>query len=267
MVGAGSLGVRCPSPLVYPGGKSRILRALLRHIPSSLTELVSPFVGGGALELTLARVGVRVIAYDAWEHLVCFWTEFLRHPSAVAAHVRRHAPVVGKKTYLRFRDELRRGPDFEIPAIERAARFYIVNRCCFRGLTRRGGCAKSAALARRQVIEQLATAVAPPTMTVECATFEQSIPRHPEAFLFCDPPYVASEGVYPGSGQRFDHQALATLLLGRNGPWMLTYGDCPLVRGLYDVPGVRMIPIVYRGHTRASQRGGRRDLVLVRGPQ
>jgi len=43
------------SPLRYPGGKSRGAAQIKRYFPRKLKELVSPFIGGGSIELQVAN--------------------------------------------------------------------------------------------------------------------------------------------------------------------------------------------------------------------
>ena len=71
------------SPLRYPGGKSRAVRTILELIPPDTCTLVSPFVGGGSVELACAALGMRVKASDLFEPLVTFWQQLLKNPEAV----------------------------------------------------------------------------------------------------------------------------------------------------------------------------------------
>ena len=46
------------SPLRYPGGKARAVEQILRVIPDTETTLVSPFFGGGSIEIAAADIGL-----------------------------------------------------------------------------------------------------------------------------------------------------------------------------------------------------------------
>lgn len=73
-------------------------------------------------------------------------------------------------------------------------------------------------------------------VTVEHLCFTESVPRHPDAFIYADPPYPVASELYGDRGslhRDFDHEALRDLLAARHG-WILSYNDCPYVRRLYD---------------------------------
>ena len=61
------------TPLRYPGGKSRAVKHILPLIPEDITELCSPFLGGGSVELAVAERGTTVYAYDIFEPIVWLW--------------------------------------------------------------------------------------------------------------------------------------------------------------------------------------------------
>ncbi|WP_208439010.1 DNA adenine methylase, partial [Bartonella grahamii] len=58
------------SPLRYPGGKSRAVPMIINNYIRKQKTLFSPFVGGGSIELALAKRGTKVYAYDAFKPLV-----------------------------------------------------------------------------------------------------------------------------------------------------------------------------------------------------
>src|SRR5580698_9898000 len=61
------------SPLRYPGGKSRAVSQILPLLPAKPGALVSPFLGGGSVELAAAALGWHVSGFDANGALVDFW--------------------------------------------------------------------------------------------------------------------------------------------------------------------------------------------------
>ncbi len=62
------------SPLRYGGGKSLAVGLILEHFPNDTTRLVSPFMGGGSVEIASAlELNLEVKAFDIFDILVNFW--------------------------------------------------------------------------------------------------------------------------------------------------------------------------------------------------
>jgi len=89
------------SPLRYPGGKARAVEIILSLIPSDIKVLVSPFLGGGSVEIALAHLGVKVLGFDIFDPLVIFWQKLLRNPDQLADEVQKYFPL-GKEEFYRL---------------------------------------------------------------------------------------------------------------------------------------------------------------------
>ena len=249
------------TPLRYPGGKSRAVQHILPLIPEDCTELCSPFLGGGSIELAVAERGTKVYGYDIFEPLVWFWQALLSEPTKLAVlcdGMRVWHPEYLKKYKVRNSDPPehyfvpQRGilrEEFEAArvklketnsySIEAAALFYAINRSSFSGATFSGGFSKRSAYARftdssiKNVRE-----FKEPNLSVECADFKVSIQNHPDAFLYLDPPYMLDKGknkLYGDNGDThldFDHHGLHELLTKRNR-WVMSYNDCEEIRTMY----------------------------------
>ena len=63
------------SPLRFPGGKARAVKHILSLMPSEIPRLISPFFGGGSVEITASHFGYPVIGFDNFGPLVDFWQE------------------------------------------------------------------------------------------------------------------------------------------------------------------------------------------------
>ena len=80
-------------------------------------------------------------------------------------------------------------------------------------------------------------------VTIENMSFEKLITTYdkPNAFFYCDPPYVSTESYYQntvGFGEA-EHRKLAELLHNVQGKFLLSYNDCDLVRELYSDLNIR----------------------------
>ena len=62
------------SPLRYPGGKSLAVGMILEKIPENVERVISPFFGGGSVEIACANeLKIPVIGFDIFNILVNYW--------------------------------------------------------------------------------------------------------------------------------------------------------------------------------------------------
>ena len=240
------------TPLRYPGGKSRAVKHILPYIPEDISRLCSPFFGGGSVELAVASRGTEVVGYDKLVPLVWFWQALCGDNDKLAdevADLRTEYEIeekgitklvegCSKENFINFREQLR-DPSFMF-SYDKAAKFYAINRSSFSGATFSGGWSKRASYARftQSSIDRLRKFNAE-NFRVDYADFQTSLPWHPRAFLYLDPPYMLPEDAAMLYGQAgglhagFDHMALYNLISDRSD-WVMSYNDCPEVRDLYS---------------------------------
>ena len=218
------------SPLRYPGGKSRAVKQIIELMPPGLDSLCSPFFGGGSVELACANAGMQVHGYDLFKPLVNFWQVALEDAPKLAKMVYDYYPLTKTQFYAlqkRYFDICDR--------LERATAFYTLNRTSYSGTTLSGGMSPGHPRFTESAINRLADFTSE-GLTVEVADFKESIPAHPDTFMYLDPPYANGEALYGSKGDMhkdFDHLALADLLKDRRG-WILSYNDCHEIRKLYE---------------------------------
>ena len=239
------------TPLRYPGGKSRAVKHILPYIPEDVSRLCSPFFGGGSVELAVADRGTEVIGYDKLSPLVIFWQALCGDNERLANEVaalrteyeveeKKNIKLVSgcsKEDFNKFRQELRTSSNMF--SYEKAAKFYAINRSSFSGATFSGGWSKRASYARftDSSIERLRRFNAE-NFRVDYAGFCTSIPWHPKAFLYLDPPYRlegsrnALYGVNGDLHTDFDHNGLYELLKDRTD-WVMSYNNCEEIRDMY----------------------------------
>ena len=223
------------SPLRYPGGKTRAIKHLLPHIPEG--DICSPFLGGGSLELVLA--GDRTVyAYDAFYPLYNFWNCLLTDKEELVKEVRRLHPM-DKVGFKNLRELLKAYNSNHGQSYVAAAAYFAINRSSFSGATLSGGYSKQAAEGRfnENSIKRLENFEAP-NLKVGFLSFEESIERHENCFLYLDPPYFleAKSKLYGKNGdmhEGFDHEMLHYLLTNRQN-WLLCYNDCDFIREHYS---------------------------------
>ena len=245
------------TPLRYPGGKSRAVKTILPHIPANCKELCSPFLGGGSIELAVAATGTRVYGYDAFRPIVWFWKALLENPEKLASvsdsfrqlntyiHKKKTVKAKGlpKDSFLKFRDEIKKElkkSDLQFN-YNLAAKVYAINRSSFSGATLSGGFSERASYARftDSSIDRVKN-FSQPNLTVECLDFKDSIKKHPNTFMYLDPPYMLSdkqrEKLYGKSGNThadFDHEGLFELIKDRKD-WVMSYsGEAKKILQMY----------------------------------
>ena len=236
------------SPLRYPGGKNRAVKAIYRLIPPNEERLFSPFLGGGSIELACTSK-MEVYGADIFEPLAAFWRVLLRDPEELANRV---SVWLHKLTRTQFYALQKRFVTLD-DEVERAAQFFVLNRSSFSGTTLSGGMSPDHPRFTPSAIERIRNFRAE-RFRVEHADYRVSIPRHADAFLYLDPPYLTKQGLYgvKGSTHRaFDHKTLAEMMRERDR-WIMSYNECGEVRELYRGYRIRPIEWVY-GMTKDKQ--------------
>ena len=234
--------IKTKIPLRYPGGKNNAVKTLARYIPSTTKEMVSPFFGGGSVEMVCANNGIRVYGYDVFEPLVEFWQCAIQDAKKLSRYVQEYYPFDVDRDYSWIREAHGYHPD----KWERAAIYFVCNRVSFSGMT--FAAASSWTELSLSAISRLANfrvdGGGGGGVSIERMDFTESIPNSREGiFFYCDPPYAletSSSSLYGYNGELhkdFGHDKLADILHTRNN-WMLCYNDCEYVRGLYR--GYRM---------------------------
>lgn len=222
---------RSLSPLRYPGGKSRAVKHILPLIVGRTQTLISPFIGGGAIEIAAADSGVQVLGFDVLGPLTDFWHWALTDAKALAERVAKFHPLSQPQFQaLQAQCEGLSGQD-------RAAVFFVLNRASFSGLTLSGGMAGPRDTRFTPSAIRNLGKFRSPNLQVSQADFRETLSSLPVDFAYLDPPYLLKHsnlyGVRGDTHKHFDHAALASALKQRKSHWLLSYNDCPAIRQLY----------------------------------
>ena len=220
--------------LRYPGGKSRAVNQILEYIPNKqelpIEEMVSPFLGGGSVELACAhKLGVKVYGSDSFDPLINFWEQAKKDPVELSKHVSIYHPLE-KSTFYSLQRSYR---TLQKPMFK-AAVFFVLNRSSFSGLTFAGGMSPHHPRFTKSSIDRLKNFKAD-GVSVECLDYKDALKKHPDKFAYLDPPYCNGSKLYGYKGELqsdFDHEELAKVLSKRER-WLLSYNDCAYIRYLY----------------------------------
>jgi DNA adenine methylase len=231
------------SLLRYPGGKTRALKWITPYFPENLTEMVSPFFGGGSIEIDYASRGVRVFGYEIFEPLVNFWQNVLDDPEKIAYYLDAAYHPCSKPAFAKWQERQAwadRDDDAKYPHWKefRACMYYALNRSSFSGATTSGGFSKESADKRFTLssIDRLKT-FSCSSLSVKEADFNDSLAKHDDdIFIYADPPYAIDNPVLYGRNgsthEGFDHAGFAKAIKEKNN-WIISYNDSKYIRELY----------------------------------
>lgn len=99
-------------------------------------------------------------------------------------------------------------------------------------------------------------------VVVECKDFEKLIRQYdrPTTLFYADPPYFETEGYYHNIGKQGfteqDHVRLRDVLMGIKGHFLLSYNKHEFVFGLYDKPGICIMPVSRLNNIKQRYEGG-----------
>lgn len=231
------------SPLRYPGGKSRAVKNILPLIPEDVREFREPFVGGGSVFLALkqrcpdTRFAINDINCDVYS----FWKTVRDAPDALYQRVMEyHARYqsAGRDLYKYLKSETYP----LVTNLDRAVRFFILNRITFSGVMDSGGYSEKAFESRftRSSIERLRRS-APVLVNTEITNNDYEpllLCPGKNVFIFLDPPYYSAtkSRLYGSKGDLhtgFDHKRFAEKMRQCPHRWLITYDDSLFIRALF----------------------------------
>ena len=233
-------------PLRYAGGKSLAVGYVVEHIPSGVDKIVSPFFGGGSVEIACANeLGIEVAGYDVFAVLVNYWRVQLASPNKLAKRIARWRPT--DDDYAKVKSRLKRHWQNEKPITDKTdlAAHYWFNHNLSYGPGFLGWMSKiyrepDRFLRLLDKVKNFRCA----KLTVAAGSFTDTIKRHRNDFLYCDPPYYLDgdskmfRGIYPQRNfpihhNGFDHRLLRDMLRAHNAGFVLSYNDCETIRKWY----------------------------------
>ena len=273
------------SPLHYPGGK-RWLFPILADILPPFKEMVSPFFGGGSIELNFAARGKYISGYDIDPALVNFWQYYLQDAEAVenAAKEKMMEYLTDQKLLVsqkRIEESCEYNPQHRVYKelyFYRAVYYYIFNRLSIYGLTYNTKFVKDYLYDIKKqdffyTTPMNTRRVFPPMnrmrlieypylkINIETQDYEKTLTENKHVFTYCDPPYYNNEHLYTFSTfhEKF-HEKLAEILKARDN-WVLSYNDVPFIHELYAEFGKKSLEMT-SGFRRQGKRKKNTELLI-----
>jgi DNA adenine methylase len=249
------------TPIRYAGGKSKAIKIITPFVENE-TKIVSPFIGGGSLEVHWASMGKEVIGYDIFGALVNFWNVLLNNKNELVDKMNGITPdpdeynrikeilikwgetqdmLSSWKTQYYHRDDVMTLDDVT------AAAYYYFNHNTSYGPGYLGWA--SSVYLNETKWNKMTGNISKfdlPTLSVFKESFETVIPKHSDDFLYLDPPYFLEKdsdnkmftGIYPmrnipAHHDGFNHELLRDLLLNHKGNFVMSYNNCETIRDYY----------------------------------
>lgn len=236
------------SPLRYPGGKSRAIRQILEHVPARIDEFREPFLGGGSVFLAVKNLyGRRIRRYvinDLNDDLIFFWRAAQDNIDELA-----HCVQAFKENYEDGRVLWRflHTSGTMSTELERAVRYFVLNRITFSGVVDSGGYSQYA-FERRFTHSSIGRLwrLEPLLREVEICHGDYEPHLHEEGenvFIFLDPPYWKATqsrlyGVNGALHTSFDHERFAENMRRCPHKWLITYDDSSRIRDLFSFANI-----------------------------
>lgn len=242
------------SPLRYPGGKSRAINQIKPLIPEDFEEYREPFIGGGSffIHLKQAFPEVKFWINDINPELFFFW----KHAQVDSEKLTREVLKI-KKNNPNGRNLFNRlvaVDALKLNELERAVRFFVLNRITFSGLVEAGGYSQQAFDGRftQSAIERVAQ-LGELLQGVKISNLDYRkllMNGKKNVFTFLDPPYLAAtkSKLYGKNGilhTEFSHDEFAQTMKTCKHSWLITYDDSQEIRNNFKFANIHEWELQY----------------------
>jgi len=253
------------TPLRYPGGKSRACVKMDPYFPDleAYKEYREPFLGGGsvAIHITKKYPNLYIWVNDLYEPLYNFWSQLRDHTEELYSllldikekHPDPDPEEVKKERVKKVEDTSYKGTLFypakelfyksveiangiEFSNLERAAAFYIANKCSFSGLTSSASFSQQASVSNFSTrgIEKLPEyGKLIENWKITNKSYEELLNNDKTIFTYLDPPYDIKDNLYGNRGSMhkgFDHDKFAADCDSNDMDMLVSYNSDQLVK-------------------------------------
>jgi DNA adenine methylase len=253
------------TPLRYPGGKSKATAKMDPYFPdlNAYKEYREPFLGGGsvAIYITKKYPNLDIWVNDLYKPLVNFWSELRDHSDdlySLLLDIKEKHPdpdpeEVKKEKVKKVEDEdyksvlvypakelfyksIETANGHESSKLEKAAAFYVANKCSFSGLTSSASFSQQASISNFSIrgIEKLPEySKLIEKWRITNYSYDYLMDGNEGAFLYLDPPYDIKDNLYGNKGSMhkgFDHDKFAADCDNNHMDQLISYNSDQLVK-------------------------------------
>jgi len=247
------------SPLAYIGGKSKLAKTIIDMMPEH-KAYCEVFAGAAWVFFKKPESKYEVIN-DLDSDLVAFYRVLQNH---LEEFLRQFKWLLSSREW--FEDWKRQQTAGGLTDIQRAARYYYLQRLCFGGRVK-GRVYGTAPMHAPRInllrIEEELSAVHLRLVgvTIEHLPWDDFIRRYdkPGTLFYCDPPYYKAP-FYEHNLELSDYQRMADVLAGIKSRFILSINDHPDIREVFRLFQINPVSLKYTV-ARGKQTNGRELLV------
>ncbi|PYP90106.1 MAG: restriction endonuclease subunit M [Candidatus Angelobacter sp. Gp1-AA117] len=239
-------------PLSYVGGKNRLANQIIALIPKHKTY-VEAFAGGAQVMFRKEPSAVEVIN-DLDGELVNFYRVCQAHHEELLRSL--EFVLLSRKWYER----LSKTPPESLTDIQRAARYFIIQKCSFGGMVARHNFAahitKQPTFTPKRIPEMISSAYKRlQNVQIENLPFEKVLEKYdrPTTFFYLDPPYYGVK-LYNHNFSDENFLSLKRCLSNLKGKFLLSINDHPFIRKLFAEFKIEKVGIFYSLQKHAGRR-------------
>jgi DNA adenine methylase len=239
-------------PLSYIGGKNRLASRLVQLFPEHQTY-VEPFCGGAQVFFRKGLAPAEILN-DLNEDIFNFLRICQLHHEELIRYLRY--AVVSRRWFDLFEKIL---PE-TLTDIQRAARFFFLQKNCYGGLVRRRNFCVSVqdnSNYNPEALPELIGRVHERLLHVqlECLPYQDILRKYdrPFAFFYLDPPYF-NKPYYKFNFTEQDYIELADRLKLLKGKFLMSLNDTPEIRRIFSTFNISTIQLVYTARKNAGKK-------------
>lgn len=239
-------------PLSYLGGKNRIASTIISLIPEH-TCYCEPFCGGAQVFFHKEPSGVELLN-DLNEDVFNFLRVCKMHHEELLRYL--DYCIVSRKWF----DLFERTPPEMFTDIQRAARFFYLQKNCYGGLIVRRNFAASVQDGSNYNPKSLPKLIQRTherlrNVQLECLPYQDILRKYdrPFTFFYLDPPYF-NRPYYKFNFEKKDYVDLAERLKKLKGKFLLSLNDTPEAHRIFREFNIRMLEMTYSSQRKSGRK-------------
>ncbi len=241
-------------PLSYIGGKNRLAGQIVPMLPAHKTY-VEPFSGGAQILFHKPPSDVEILN-DLDGEIVNFFRVCQQHPEELVRYLK--SMIVSREWYKLLQES---NPE-TLTDIQRAARHLYLLKNSYGGMVVRQNYHLHVVQAPGFNPDKLPEIIADvhkrlARVQIECLPYEKVLKHfdRPETCFYLDPPYYG-RSLYRHNLSPKDFAAMAKLLEGLKGKFILSLNDLPEVRAIFQQFKIQAVELAYSAQPSVGRRYG-----------